>query len=82
MWDNTLVAQTIAFNADDRQKILAEVLAKRLGYANVSDMLRDWLESGFNENITVVEQEQIMAFYKPKSAKEKSLPKGHSRRAA
>jgi len=46
------VSKTIGLNADERQKVLADVLAKRLGYNNVSAMIRDWLEKGFSEHIS------------------------------
>jgi hypothetical protein len=64
------MSQTIAFNADDRQKILVEVLAKRLGYKNVSDMLRAWIDNGITENISADEQTQILSFYAPKHGSE------------
>jgi hypothetical protein len=72
------MSQTIAFNADDRQKILVEVLAKRLGYKSVSDMLRSWIENGIAENIGTDEQEQILSFYKPHGSAEK--PTGYEAR--
>lgn len=65
------MSQTISFNADDRQKILVEVLAKRLGFKNVSDMLRGWIEDGITEQITEQEQAQILSFYKPRAESSK-----------
>lgn len=78
------MSQTIAFNADDRQKILVEVLAKRLGYKNVSDMLRAWIDEGISENIGADEQAQILSFYAPKRGAEsrteyEARPKGRKR---
>ncbi len=60
------MSQTIAFNADERMKILSDALAKRLGYSNLSEMLRDWVEKEIAENIPPEEQEQIVALYKPR----------------
>lgn len=61
------MSQTIAFNSDDRQKALSEALAKRLGFRNVSDMLRAWLEDSIAENIPPEEQKQIVALYAPRA---------------
>jgi hypothetical protein len=58
------MSKTITFNADDRQKILADVLAKRLGFSNVSDMLRTWLEDEIARNIAKEEEPQIFSIYK------------------
>ena len=77
--DNICVSKTIALNADDRQKALAEVLARRLGYRNVSDMIRDWLEKGFSEHISEDEQRQIIALYQP-SAEKRVVPKSKTGR--
>lgn len=57
------MSKTIGFNADDRLKILSDVLASRLGYGSVSEMLRDWLDTGIGENLTEEEQEQILQLY-------------------
>lgn len=66
------MAQTITFNADNRQKALVEALAKRLGYRNPSDMLRAWLESSIAENISAEEQAQIVALYAPRITAEQA----------
>ena len=73
------MSKTIGLNADERQKVLADVLAKRLGYNNVSAMIRDWLEKGFSEHISEDEQRQIIALYQP-SAEKRVVPKSKTGR--
>lgn len=68
----------IGFNVSLEQKLLAETLAKRLGYQNTSDLMRDLLENALAENYTREERDLIIRLTKPKvDIADESAPPGN-----
>jgi hypothetical protein len=67
------MAKTIGFNADEDTRLLAEALRKRLGYANTSEMLRDWLKQGIDEEIPAEEQKEIIRLFKTREGKKRNF---------
>ena len=51
----------IGFNADERMKLMAQALASRLGYADVSSMMRAFLDEKIDETFTVEERKQLLS---------------------
>ena len=74
---DAIVSKIIGFNADERLKMMASALAQRLGYQDVSALMRAILEEKIQETFTEKEREQLLDLLSPT---DKSLPKAKAGR--
>jgi len=69
------MAKIIGFNADERLKLMASALASRLGYSDVSSMMRALLEEKINATFSPQEREQLLKLLSPlDTADDKTRP--------
>jgi hypothetical protein len=68
------MSKIIGFNADERMKLMAGALASRLGFADVSAMMRAILDEKIIETFSDKEREQLLSLLSPAraAAEEKS----------
>lgn len=67
------MAKIIGFNADERMKTMASALASRLGYPDVSSMMRAILEEKIESTFSEQERQQLLDLLTP-SGKTESRP--------
>lgn len=73
----------IGFKSDEQMKLMAGALASRLGYQDVSALMRAILEEKIAETFSEKERDQLTALLSPKTqdtARDEALPKGKTAR--
>lgn len=65
------MSKIIGFNADEQMKLLAGALASRLGYQDVSDLMRNILREKLDETFSDEELAQLTALLSPKQKVER-----------
>jgi hypothetical protein len=62
----------IGFNADEKMKLMAQLLAARMGYPDTSSMMRAILEEKINTTFSQSERAQLMSLLAPTDTAEQA----------